>query len=331
MHPMKCASCGSPDLEFFPGNYGRCRSCGTTFSEGGPGVPPPNMPQGGPMPYQPSYYVPPPAYPPQRSGGAAVALGVVGAVVALLIVAGFVVYFLGAKSSSPSSMPRSGAPGSGTASGSGPGGSVGNIEQPVIVDAPKDLVTKAEFRDIGAANFSDGRMWIGRYFNTGETVIGSGGVTLSLFDESGKRLVEQAGYLNHVDWIEPGQFTLVHIWVPKVPAFARYEIKVKAEPVADYVSKPLTLAITEQSVRKSSTYSSDFVGTVKNTNKVKVQFIRIVVYGYDDKGAPSCVADSFATEKELGPGEESGFSVSLGGINVGTPVRYVAQAFARAK
>jgi hypothetical protein len=330
MNPMKCASCGSPDLEFFPGNYGRCRSCGTTFSESGRGVSLPPPPVGGPLPYQPSYYVAPQAYPPQRSGGAVIALAVVGVLAALLIAGGVLAYFLGAKSSSPATMPRSGSPGSGTVCGLGPGGASGNVEQPVIVDAPKDLVTKAEYRDVGAANFSDGRMWIGRYFNTGESVIGSGGVTLSLYDENGRRLVEQAGYL-HVDWIEPGQFTLVHIWVAKVPTFARYEIKVKAEPVADYVSKPLTLAITEQSVRKSSTFSSDFVGTVKNTNKGKVEFIKIVVYGYDDKGAPSCVAYSYATENELGPGEESGFSVSMGGINVGTPVRYVAQAFARAK
>ena len=285
---------------------------------------------GGPLPYQPSFYAPPPAYPPPRTGGAAIVVGVIGALFALLIAGGVLAYFLGAKSGPGAASSRSGVPGSSTVSGAGPCVPVANIEQPVIVEAPRDPVTSAEFRDVGAANFSDGRMWIGRYFNTGETVIGSGGVTLSLFDAGGKRLVEQAGYLD-VDWLEPGQFTLVHIWVPKVPAFSRYEIKVKSEPVSDYVSKPLTLAITEQSVRKSSTFSSEFVGTVKNTNKMKVQFIKIVVYGYDDKGAPSCVADSYATEKELGPGEESGFSVSLGGINVGTPVRYVAQAFARAK
>lgn len=324
MQPMKCNNCGSPDLEFFPGNYGRCRACGTTFAENAH-----NAPQQGHMPYQPSFYAPPPAYPPQRSGGV-VAVAIVGAAISLLIAGGMAFFYLsaGGSPSAPARAKREAA--SSHVSGSGPCAPSVNAEQPVIVEAPKDPVTKAEFRDVAAANFSDGRMWIGRYFNTGETVISSGGVTLSLFDESGKRLVEQAGYL-HVDWIEPGQFTLVHIWVPKVPAFARYEIKVKAEAAADYVTKPISVAIIEQSVRKSSTFSSDFVGTVRNTNKVKIQFIKIVVYGYDDKGAPSCVAYGYATEKELAPGEESGFSVSMGGINVGTPVRYVAQAFARAK
>lgn len=327
MQPIKCASCGSPDLEFFPGNYGRCRSCGTTFAENAHA-----SPQQGPLPYQPSYYVPAPpppppmGYPQQRSGGAGVVIAI-GVVMALLIGAGVAAYVLTARSSS---YPAATASSSSVPVTSSSSGTPINADVPVIVEAPPEPITSAEYRDVGASNFSDGRMWIGRYFNTGETVIGSGGVTLSLFDESGKRLVEQAGYIN-VDWLEPGQFTLVNIWVPKVPVFARSVIKVKCEPVSDYVVKPLAVAITEQSVRKSSTFSSDFVGTVKNTNKVTVQFIKIVVYGYDDKGAPSCVAYSYATERELAPGAESGFSVSLGGINVGTPVRYVAQAFARAK
>ncbi len=327
MQPMKCNNCGSPDLEFFPGNYGRCRACGTTFAENVQAAP-----LQGPMPYQPSYYTPPPPPPPpmgysqQRSGGAGVVIAI-AVIMALLIGAGVAAYALTARSSSHPAMAVSSrsVPVSSSSSCSPI-----NAEVPVIVETPPEPKTAAEYRDVGASNFSDGRMWIGRYFNTGETVIGSGGVTLSLFDEGGKRLVEQAGYLN-VDWLEPGQFTLVHIWVPKVPAFARSEIKVKCEPVSDYVVKPLAIAIAEQSVRKSSTFSSEFVGTVKNTNKGTVQFIKIVVYGYDDKGAPSCVAYGYATEKELAPGEESGFSVSLGGINVGTPVRFVAQAFARAK
>lgn len=281
------------------------------------------------MPYQPSYYVPPPpppmGYAPQRGGGSGVVIAI-AVILALFLGAGVAVYALTARGMSPpaAAVTSRSAPVSSSSSGSP------NAEMPVIVETPPEPKTSAEYRDVGASNFSDGRMWIGRYFNTGETVISSGGVTLSLFDESGKRLVEQAGYLC-IDWLEPGQFTLVHIWVPKVPVFARQELKVKCEAAADYVTKPLAVAITEQSVRKSSTYSADFVGTVKNTNKTSVQFIKIVVYGYDDKGAPSCVAYGYATEKELAPGEESGFSVSLGGINVGTPVRYVAQAFARAK
>ncbi|CAG0973528.1 hypothetical protein PLCT2_01491 [Planctomycetaceae bacterium] len=282
------------------------------------------------MPYQPSYYVPPPppptGYAPQRGGGSGVVIAI-AVILALFLGAGVAVYALTARGMSPpaAAVSSSSAPVSSSASGSPV-----NAEAAVIVETPPEPRTSAEFRDVGASNFSDGRMWIGRYFNTGETVIGSGGVTLSLFDESGKRLVEQAGYLD-VDWLEPGQFTLVNVWVPKVPAFSRYELKVKCEPVSEYVSKPLPIAITEQSVRKSSTFSSEFVGTVKNTSSVKVQFIKVVVYGYDDKGAPSCVAYSYATEKELAPGGESGFSVNLGGINVGTPVRYAAQAFARAK
>lgn len=327
MQPIKCASCGSPDLEFFPGNYGRCRSCGTTFAENAQAAP-----QQGPMPYQPSYYVPPPpppppmGYPQQRSAGAGVVIAI-AVIMALLLGAGVAAYALTVRGSSHPAMAVS-SPSAPVSSSCG--SSPINAEVPVVVETPREPKTSAEYRDVGSAPFSDGKMWIGRYFNTGETVIGSGSITLSLFDASGKRLVEQSGYLS-VDWLEPGQFTLVNIWVPKVPEYARQEIKVKCEPVADYVAKPLAVAIVEQSVRKSSTYSSDFVGTVRNTNKASVEFIKIVVYGYDDKGAPSCVAYGYATEKLLAPGEESGFSVSLGGINVGTPVRYVAQAFARAK
>jgi hypothetical protein len=265
-------------------------------------------------------------YAPPSRGGAGVFIAI-AVIMVMMLGAGAATYALTARSAAHSSASVSARTGPVASSG---GSAPINAEVPVVVEPSAEPRTSAEFRDVGSSDFSDGRMWVGRYFNTGESVIGTGSVTLSLFDEGGKRLVEQTGYLV-VDWLEPGQFSLVNIWVPKVPVFARHELKVKCDPVADYVAKPLSVAITEQSVRKSSTYSADFVGTVTNTNKASVQFIKIVVYGYDDKGAPSCVAYGYATEKELAPGEESGFSVSLGGINVGTPVRYTAIAFARAK
>lgn len=326
---MKCASCGSPDLEFFPGNFGRCRACGTTFAESPQGaMPPPAAMQH--YPYVPS--MPPPA-PAAGGGGKFVVLVVIA--VLILAVAGAVVPLLWVSMAGPgvdrSSRPRGAGPdeevqvrtGLDDRSSTTVGG--GSVE----VAAPKELVAKAEFRDQGSAAFSRGRMWIGRYYNTGEAVIGSGSVTLSLFDESGKRLVEQSGYLP-VDWLEPGQFTVVNIWVAEVPEYARQEIKVKAEAVSPYLGKPLQLTITEQSVRANG-LTSQMVGTVKNPHKVKVQFIKIVIYGYDDKGAPSTVDYTYATEKELAPGAESGFSAHLGGITVGKPARYVVQAYARPK
>jgi hypothetical protein len=319
MNELKCASCGSPDLEFFPGNYGRCRSCGTTFAETAPGG------AAAPMPYQPSYYVPPPPPPPPM--GYTQPKRATGAIVIVSIMAVLFMFFAGAIvfanfGFNASRRATSGPPATVTSS-SGSSSTPVNAEQPVTVDVPKDPVTKAEFRDIGNADFSDGRMWIGRYFNTGESVIGSGSVTLSLFDETGKRLVEQPGYLP-VEWLEPGQFTLVNIWVSKVPVYAKFEFKVQCTAAADYVSKPLPVAIVEQSSRKSGTYSEDFVGTVQNTNKVAVEFVRIVVYGYDDKGAPCSVAYGYATDRVLEPNAKSGFNVSMGGITVGKPARYTA-------
>ena len=332
MQQIKCASCGSPDIEFLPGAYGRCRSCGGTFAESvvtsaprpAPGMPPVYAP--------PSFPPPPPGMqtPPRSAGSAAIVVTIVF-VVALAII-GAAAWGVMANSSPASSSRYLPAPAATVSESSGSSGSTPATPVPVTPATSRSSKVgtgKAEFRNVRTSTLLDGRFWVGSYVNTGTVPIGSPNVSVSLFDEKGKRVAEQAGYAA-VDWLEPGESTVIMVYVSKCPPYAKAEVKVVGPKDVEYQRKPIALKILEWDTHAGG-IGEVAVGTVKNTTAGDIQFAKIVVYGFDADDLPVNVSYSYATESDLAPGGESGFSVMISGLSVAKAVRYEILAVCSAK
>lgn len=333
MQQIKCASCGSPDIEFLPGAYGRCRNCGSTFAESAAVAnaarPLPGMP---PVYAAPQFPPPPPGMQgPARGNGPAILIVAVIFIVALCLIGGAGWFVMA--NSSPASSSRY-VPSATANVSSGPGASEWKPATPTPVtpapSRPSKVGTgKAEFRNVRMASFSDGKFWVGSYVNTGKVPIGNPNVTVSLFDQKGKRVAEQPGYAP-VDWLEPGESTVVMVYVAKCPEYARADVKVVGPKDVEYQRKPVALKILEWDTRAGG-IGEVAVGTVKNTTAGDIQFAKIIVYGFDAEGLPVNVSYSYATESDLAPGAESGFSVMISGLSVAKAARYEIVAVGSAK
>ncbi|RIK62146.1 MAG: hypothetical protein DCC64_11580 [Planctomycetota bacterium] len=336
---MKCTSCGSPDLQFLPGNYARCNSCGNTLAEipgatGQYAPPPPGYAPPGYAPAPgPQAFVPPPMppmwQPPRKSSAAPLLIGVAVAVALLLAVAAAAMVLGVAQAPVPATgyLPTT-PPRVSTGSGPPPADvplSEENVERPSVMEKPAPQ-PKGEFRDVRQASVGGNLLWVGKYVNTGDTVIVDPSVTVSLFEAGGKRVAEQPGFAQR-KWLEPGEWTLLMVLVAEAPEYARHEIKVNKPRAPSYETKPVKLTVTEWGMRRQ--WNSNYaVGTVRNSSGKSVKWAQVIVYGFDGQGQPVSVCDSYVTEKDLEPGAESGFSVMITTLAVGTAERYEVLAFA---
>lgn len=333
MQSLKCGQCGSPDIEFLPGGFGRCRNCKTTYAPQAAHpapMPPVPMPPGhGPQPFPQSPQPSSMAYPPARPANAA------GCIIGLLVVFGLMAvgaaYFLFV-GSRPTFMGPEDAPTPRISPSTKPAGA---SNQPATVQvkdipAPKAKRTEAELRDVRSATPHGILVYVARYMNTGETPIVRPSAVLSLFDASGKRVAEQAGYA-HVEWLAPGQWCAVSCTIAKPPEYARAELKIAKPRAPEYETQPLPMVLVEWGVDNNGFGTDRVTGTLRNETGKAVRFARIVVTGLDSAGLPVSDSYAFASEDEIAPGAESGFQVLVTSLKVGEPVRYQVQSCAMAK
>lgn len=333
MQSLKCGQCGSPDIEFLPGGFGRCRNCRTAYAPQGahpapmPPVPMPPVPVNVPPPFPPPPQYPQPARPVRANPAAAILILLV---VFGLVAAGAAWFLFAGASMAP---PRAAGPGASptfkvTANSAGhavtPGAEVREVEVP----PPKR--TEAELRDARSAVVHGVLVWTGRCVNTGETPIVRPSAVLSLFDATGKRVTEQAGY-SSLDWLDPGQWCAISCSVVNPPEHARAEFRLAKLKAPDYESPPIGLKLLEWGVSNDGFGTDRISGTLRNESAVTIRFARIVVFGLDAAGLPVSDSYSFASEDEIPPGGESGFQVSVTSLRVGPAARYQVQASGMAK
>lgn len=287
-----------------------------------PPVPSPNGPVPAPM------YPQPPAPMGAQGRPRPVALVVLGALVLVAMAVGGM-YFMRriaptehfsppahtgpVKTSGPTST-------SGNAKASTPGKEVVEVTPPRV---------EAELRDVRSAVRHTVLVYMGRIVNTGETVIVRPSAVLSMFDASGKRVLEQAGYASD-DWLEPGQWCPVTVSVLNPPEHQRAEFKLVKPRARDYEAEPITIKLVEWGVTRQGD-TDRITGTVRNESDKTVRFVKIMAYGLDAEGLPVSDSYVYATEDEIPPGGESGFQVSTTSLRVGEAARYQVQARAMAK
>ncbi len=328
MQSLKCGQCGSPDIEFLPGGFGRCRNCKTTYApQGRHEAPQPPLPASYPS------FPQPPATPVVAATKFNPMLLIIigGVLLPALAIGGAFLYF--ASYSPPEPRPqqaaRTPAAQTSTSNTGAPIRSSGGSEtkEVAVVVPPK---TTAELRDIRTQTVHSVLVYVARYVNTGETVITRPSATLSLFDANGKRLVEQAGYAS-MDWLEPGGWCVISVSVVNAPAHERAELKLGKPKAPDYESEPIKIKLAEWNASSGGFGSDRIAGTVRNESNVAVQFVKIIVYGLDAEGLPVSDSYAYATEDEIAPGGESGFQVMVTSLAVGPAAKYQVQAVAMKK
>lgn len=330
MQSLKCGQCGSPDIEFLPGGFGRCRNCKTTYApQGAHPAPMPPIPAG-PQP-APSYPMPPAQFAPPRKSSPVAAIVVM--VVVFLAMAGGAGWFLFAPKVDPSyysvqeSRPSTSTHPLTSKPVKSPGPATPEIKDVVV---PPEARCEAELRDVRSATVHEILVYVGRFVNTGETVISRPSVVLSLYDATGKRVIEQAGYAS-VEWLEPGQWCAIHACVVKPPVHDKAEFRLAKPKPPQYETRPVPAKLVEWGVSKDGFSGDRISGTLRNESDTPLQFVRIIVFGLDAEGLPVGDSYSYATEDEIPPGGESGFQVNVSSLKVGTATRYQVQAVGRAK
>jgi hypothetical protein len=173
--------------------------------------------------------------------------------------------------------------------------------------------------------------WLVIYENSGTTTIRDPSARVSLFDATGRRVLEQPGYAK-TKVLAPGETTPILVLAMNPPAFTRAEVAAVTPraPSSYDGAPPVVLEVVDFVPRKDNTFTK-ITGTVKNTSKQPVQFIEVVVTGVDGTGEVVSLADGYATERQLAPGASTGFEITSGVFDVATPTKYrvVATAMAR--
>ncbi len=198
---------------------------------------------------------------------------------------------------------------------------------PSVVAAPPPPSATLEATVRGETSIG-GHFWLATYRNTGEAPIGRPAIVVSLFDGSGARVGEERGYA-YRDYLGPGESTTVHAMSRKPPKYERAEVTIVDPQVPSFSREPVNLEVREHTVNNLGRGRSHVIGTVENSSETAVDFVKIMVVGRNDAGDPVAYGTAYATDKDLGPGESSGFKVNLGTWVVEDPKTIEAIAFGR--
>jgi hypothetical protein len=258
------------------------------------------------------------------SGGRLVALAVAGSLFALLLVGGVVARVL-ASSDTGADRPR--ADRRSPATRTDPPASSRSSLPPAISAAPQVEPKASLVNSLAGQTRIGGHFWLATYRNDGEVTLRKPAATASLFDEDGKRVGEQRGYSQREE-LPPGESATILILASKPPKYARAEINID-DPQVHRGAESIALKVQEHVVNPGAIAGKDVVGTIVNESETAVRFAKVIVVGRNDKGEPVDFAYAYATDKDLGPGESSGFKATLNTWQIAPPKTIEVRAFAR--
>jgi hypothetical protein len=173
-----------------------------------------------------------------------------------------------------------------------------------------------------------GRYWVFTLENTSADTVYKPHVMVSLFDETGQRVAEQAGW-SYQHRLEPGSQTQVLVFMSEPPGGKTTEqITTLGSLNGHYVAEQYGLTISDFKVStKHSQY--ELVGDVLNEHELEVKFPRVVVVALDESGRAIGLGQTFTTLKALSPGQDSGFKVRVGTFLSGEPASWQVYALAQ--
>lgn len=172
------------------------------------------------------------------------------------------------------------------------------------------------------------KYWIFSVTNQGPKKIARPGVMVSIFDEGGKRIVEQGGWA-YKDILAAGESTVVFVFVKEAPeSIADIQLSSLASKPNASSENQLNINVEDYTIKQTN-LGFEFIGDVKNQHQVDVKYTRVVVIAYDKEGVPVGVGNGFSTEKQLMPEQNSGFKVKVNTFLAGEPHQWDVWAIAR--
>jgi hypothetical protein len=303
--PVACPRCQSPRVDRVDATHYRCVHCQAMFLREVPAGEAPPM-------HYPSPQV---TYAPAPKSSAPVVLGLVAGALVLLAVVGGAVATVALRRPPPRPV------------------TIDPIARPTSTltaitptataperDAPRapEARVKSYRKQVSATS----TFWLVIYENSGTTTIRDPSARVSLFDATGRRVLEQPGYAK-TKQLAPGETTPILVLAMNPPPFTRAEVAVVAPraPSSYDSAPPVALEVVDFVPRKDSSFTK-ITGTVKNSSKQAVQFIDVVVTGVDATGEIVSLADGYATERQLAPGASTGFQITSGVFDVAPPTKY---------
>lgn len=201
---------------------------------------------------------------------------------------------------------------------------------PIPFTAPVAAEPSARIvRTTEATTSIGGRFFLVEVENTGTLPLVRPSVLVSGFDTAGARVAEQPGYLAQ-SRLEPRASGVVLALISEPPAGAvRYEVRMGELRTDDYTGPDVAATVVESNERPSAGAMHDLVGTVRNDTASPMRFVHVVAVGRDPAGVAVSFADGYASITQLGPGESSGFRLSVGTFEQARPARWEIVSFGR--
>ncbi|MCA9663832.1 MAG: FxLYD domain-containing protein [Myxococcales bacterium] len=257
------------------------------------------------------------------SSGRLVALVVSGVAVAILIVGGVVAALFTSADGGADSRAVRRSPLTRT----DPQGSSRSTPPPAISAVPQVEPKATLVNSLAGQTSIGGHFWLATYRNDGEVTLRKPAATASLFDEGGKRVGEQRGYSQREE-LPPGESATILILVSKPPKYARAEINID-DPQVHRGAESVALKVQDHVVNPGAIAGKDVVGTIVNDSDTAVRFAKVIVVGRNEAGEPVDFAYAYATDKDLAPGESSGFKATLNTWQIAPPKTIEVRAFGR--
>lgn len=173
-----------------------------------------------------------------------------------------------------------------------------------------------------------GIFWIFEVKNTSRATSGKVKVVVSLFDKGGKRIKEQSGW-SQVASLKSGETTEVLVLISEPPtAYAKVKFSTYSKTQSSYENKQVQFAVADFKIDPVRN-GYEIVGDVNNPFGYPIDFVKILVVGYDKSDKPIGLANHFATQNKLKAGESSGFKVNAGTFLTQKPEKWKVFAVAQ--
>jgi hypothetical protein len=193
--------------------------------------------------------------------------------------------------------------------------------------APEPDPPKAEVGRAIAGEAAGSQFWLVPYTNTGASPISRPHVTVTTFDGSGSRVAEEVGYAR-VDRLDPGETTIVLVVAQTRGSYERFDVAPADPSVATY-EKIAPATVSEWRVEKPDYGLPTLVGFVKNDGSSSLRFVTVEAIGKNRMGEVVAYGNTFVNDDDLGPGESSGFSLTVGVWQVEEPATWSLAASGR--
>ncbi len=183
------------------------------------------------------------------------------------------------------------------------------------VQKPRISIT----HQVKGETFGGGVYWILAIRNDSAIKVNRANVVASLFDETGKRVDEQAGWSKH-EILAPTEESVVLLYIadpPKVPYTV--ELMAQGKPLNAFSSAEELLDVGDFIVKNTGEKRYEIIGDVVNTKEYQMDFVKVVAVAMNENNQPIGVADAFVSSTNIAARQQSGFKITAGTFLTQTP------------